>query len=98
MKRAARRIRLPNGGSVSLGQWSTDPTPRLRNVVGLSEAGTIRWRAELPEDDRDDCYVGLREQDGTVIATTYTGTDVQLCPETGRHLALSRAAPSDPRR
>jgi hypothetical protein len=63
-----------------------DPDTRLgpgdfKNLVGLRRTGEVVWVADLPS--RDDTYVFLRSEDGTLRANSWSGYFVALDAATG---------------
>ena len=78
---------------VALFAWSHEIDPRLHNVARVSATGEVVWRAALPGSSRPDCFVKIWRDQEAVVARTFSGAEVRLCPATGRRVAdLSHAA------
>lgn len=74
------------GLKIVLFAWGADNAPRLRNVAALRPDGSTQWTAELPADTGHDCFVRLEAIAGALLATTFSGHRLSLCPATGVQL------------
>ncbi len=90
MGRPYRTIRMGDQSKVMLTFWGTASEDRLHNIVCVKPDGTERWRAVLPAAAAArDCFVFLKQEGERLLAKTWSGIVVELCPATGAHLSLS---------
>ncbi len=86
--RPYRTVRLADQARVMLTYWATAKEDKLHNIVCVDSNGTERWRASLPTSAAArDCYVSLKQVGERLVAKTWSGLDVELCPSTGQHVA-----------
>ncbi|WP_188658189.1 hypothetical protein [Sphingomonas metalli] len=70
--------------------WATASEDLLHNIVCVEHDGAVRWRAALPKAAAArDCFVSLQDVGGRLVARTWSGLMVELCPETGSHVAVA---------
>ena len=53
--------------------WGQSGEPRFQNVVRVDPHGNVLWRAELPGDAKNDCFVSLERMDSGFVARTFSG-------------------------
>ncbi|MDP1028657.1 hypothetical protein Q5H91_15660 [Sphingomonas sp. KR1UV-12] len=88
--RPYRTIRLTDKARVILTFWATAKEDKLHNIMCLDDDGSLRWRASLPRAAATrDCYVSLKQVGERLVAKTWSGLVVELCPNTGAHMAAA---------
>ncbi len=55
-----------------------------KNLVCLGPDGHIRWVAELPTTDPNDCFTAVGRDGGLLLANTWSCFAVWIDPDTGR--------------
>jgi outer membrane protein assembly factor BamB len=80
-------IELADGGRLVLCDWATRPGYD-HNLVRIDAAGTVVWEAELPMYTSPNCFVGLRADESTIKASTWSGHLVTLDEQTGKILHI----------
>jgi hypothetical protein len=81
-----QKIVMPNGDSVLVEPWDEASAYRLENLGRFGAAGNAIWHAHLPENSGPDCFVAVREEDGLLVGTTWSGRSVTLDPDTGEEV------------
>lgn len=81
-----QKIVMPNGDFVLLEPWDEAPAYRLENLARFGAAGAMIWRAQLPENSGPDCFVAMRNEDGLIVGTTWSGRVLMLDPDTGEKI------------
>ena len=88
--RPYRTVTLEDQTRVVLTFWGTSKEDRLHNILCVDQSGAVRWRAALPSAAAArDCFVSLKRNGERLVAKTWSGMVVELCPETGVHLAAA---------
>ncbi len=85
--RPYRTVRLADQARVVLTFWATAKEDRLHNIICMDGNGAVRWRAKLPKASAArDCFVSLKQVGERLVASTWSGVIVELCPSTGEHV------------
>ena len=74
-KQAAVNRAFSVGGStdrVVLFNWGSSDEARLQNVARVDRHGNVVWRADLPGNAANDCFVSLEAQGELFVARTYS--------------------------
>lgn len=79
-------ITMPNGDRIYVKPWDANATYRFQNLSRLGPAGDVKWCARLPENSGPDCFVSVREEEGVLVGTTWSGCAITLDAETGEHM------------
>lgn len=62
-------------------------TGRVQNLVKVTEAGAMGWRAELPVAEATDSYVAMQLRSDGLLAWTWSGFRVLVDSSSGRLLS-----------
>jgi hypothetical protein len=71
---------------VVLFDWSSNKKHRFENLVCFNDDGSLRWKAALPANGGDDCFVGIAPDNGQLRANTMSSVALWLDLQTGRTL------------
>ncbi|MFS0773398.1 hypothetical protein [Sphingomonas sp. 1P08PE] len=86
--RPYRTVKLADQARVVLTFWATAKEDKLQNIMCVDQDGAVRWRAALPSAAATrDCFVSLKQVGERLVAKTWSGLVVELCPSTGAHVA-----------
>jgi hypothetical protein len=85
MRKEYQSISLPNGERAIVFDWMDGPRPD-RNLVCTKPDGGVKWVAELPTTDPIDCFVGVRQDQDSLLANTMSGYAIWIDSVTGKTL------------
>ena len=75
-------IDFPDGRIVLL-DWSSSKEHRFENLICFNGDGSLRWKAALPENSGNDCFVEIAFDNGQLRTNTMSCFALWLDPSTG---------------